>query len=51
MVGNFPTEEMGMVNLQVIVKHHQVLVNQVGFKVLSKENLYDGPGFERNTIF
>ena len=48
---NASTEQNGMVNLQVFIKHNQIFFYQVGFQVLPEEGLDDGPGFERNTIF
>ena len=47
---NATTEDNRMVDLQVIVKNNQILIDQVGLQVLPEKGLYDGPGFERNTI-
>jgi hypothetical protein len=39
-----------MVDFQVVIEYNQILVYQVGFQVLPEKSLYNGPGFERNTI-
>jgi hypothetical protein len=50
VTGNATPEQNGMVDFQVIVKNNQIFVYQVGFQMLPEKGLYDGPGFERNTI-